>query len=98
MNSIVRGIDWDAPQDKEGKYYMETLCKETGLLYKVMNKHLPKEQVLGIMVPVFRDYCTKLVEAYGQAVVRTEGGKQRYVISREGEGYVGKALLTARIG
>lgn len=77
---MVNVIDWDEPQRTEGKhYYMDTLCKETALLHKVMNKHLPKNQVLGIMGPVFRDYCTKLVEAFGEARVNTASGKERFV-------------------
>ena len=78
MNTITKGIVWDDKQSEEGKYYMDTLCRETALLHKVMNKHLPKNQVLGIMGPVFRDYCTKLVEAYGEARVEGETGKNRY--------------------
>ncbi|KAF8537050.1 Vps54-like protein-domain-containing protein [Trichophaea hybrida] len=47
--------NWDEEWvGEEGKYYIDTLCRETGVLYKVLNKHLPIEQVRGIMSPVLR--------------------------------------------
>lgn len=70
--------NWDEEWvGEEGKYYIDTLCRETGVLYKVLNKHLPIEQVRGIMGPVFKDYTGRLVEGFGGSVVTTEGGKKR---------------------
>jgi vacuolar protein sorting-associated protein 54 len=79
--STMKKANWDEVwAGEEGKYYMDILCRETGVLYKVLNKHLPLPQVTGIMGPVFRDYAAKLVEGFSEAVVRTEVGKNRYVI------------------
>lgn len=62
---------------------MDTLCRETGVLYKVLNKHFPVEQVRSIMDPVFRDYEKKLGEGYREAIVRSEQGKQRMLKDAE---------------
>lgn len=58
---------------------METLCKETTILHKVLAKHLPRETLLGIMAPVFEDYKVRLADAYKDAVVRSPQGKERMV-------------------
>lgn len=76
--TTMTNLDWDDEwHGAEGKYYMDVLCRETGVLYKVLNKHLPLEQVRGIMAPVFRDYTARLSEGFGARAVRTEAGKQR---------------------
>lgn len=103
----IKSMNWDLPAPDLSvpgtKYYMETLCKETGVLYKVLMKHLPVDQVRGIMEPVFRDYEEKLGEAYKEATVRSEDAKRRMcrdvegmrerLGECEGEGGVGERLL-----
>ncbi|KAI5780904.1 Vps54-like protein-domain-containing protein [Geopyxis carbonaria] len=82
--NTMKKMDWDSEWTGEAsKYYMEVLCKETGVLYKVLNKHFPLEQVICIMEPVFRDYRTRLVEGFGSGVVRTEAGRDRMIRDAE---------------
>lgn len=80
----LKAQDWDAARTGEeagGKYYMETLCKETTVLHKVLSKHLPKEVLVGIMTPVFEDYRVRLADGFRDVVVRSEGAKERFVPS-----------------
>jgi vacuolar protein sorting-associated protein 54 len=60
---------------------METLTKETGLLHRVLSRHLPEVSVRMVMRPVFGNYREQWGKAFGEVKVKTEGGKQRYVIS-----------------
>ncbi|TGZ82016.1 Vps54-domain-containing protein [Ascodesmis nigricans] len=83
--TTIKSITWEDPapvppsdsDPAKNRYYMDTLCRETGVLYKVLNKHFPVEQVRSIMAPVFRDYEKKIGEGYREAVVRSEEGKKR---------------------
>ena len=81
----LKAQDWDAArrtgEEAGGKYYMETLCKETTVLHKVLSKHLPKEVLVGIMTPVFEDYRVRLGDGFRDVVVRSEGAKERFVPS-----------------
>ena len=82
--NYMKQADWDVPQPAAddptaGKYYMDTMCRETLVLHKVLARHLPPEQVMGIMGPVFRDYAQRLIEGYSGATIRTEDGRKRYV-------------------
>lgn len=83
--SNLKKMDWDRTWIDQGgdpeKYYMDTLCRETTVLHKVLSKHLPSETLLSIMVPVFEDYKWRLKEGWGEVGVRTEEGKGRYVWS-----------------
>ncbi|KAJ4306577.1 hypothetical protein N0V88_001381 [Collariella sp. IMI 366227] len=76
----LRATDWDQPE-KPGSTttneYVETLVKETGMLYRNLTKHLPEGTVRMIMVPVFRNYKETLGEAYQEVEVRTAGGRER---------------------
>ncbi|KAI5854333.1 Vps54-like protein-domain-containing protein [Tricharina praecox] len=76
--ATMKKMNWDEVWvGEDGRYYMDILCRETGVLYKVLNKHLPLPEVRGIMGPVFQDYADKLVDGVSGAVVRTEDGKKR---------------------
>ncbi|CCX06200.1 Vps54-like protein-domain-containing protein [Pyronema domesticum] len=82
--NIMRSLDWDHEwQGEREKYWVEVICRETGVLYKVLNKHLPVEQVRGIMGPVFADYRGRLVEGFMGGVTRTEEGKERMLRDAE---------------
>ncbi len=59
---------------------METLTKETGLLHRVLSRHLPEVSVRMVMGPVFGNYREQWGKAFSEVAVKTEGGKQRYVI------------------
>lgn len=73
----MKAIKWDEPSDRTPSPYMETLTKETATLHRVLSKQLPDSTVIGIMEPVFRSYREQLGKAFQEAVVETEGGKQR---------------------
>lgn len=75
----MKKIVWDEPCHSDGPYYMETLCRETTVLYKVLNRHLPPEELLSILKPVFMDYRVKLAEGFCTGRVISEAGKQRYI-------------------
>ncbi|KAA8900740.1 Vps54-like protein-domain-containing protein [Sphaerosporella brunnea] len=82
--STMKKANWDEQWvGEEGRYYMDILCRETGVLYKVLNKHLPISQVAAIMGPVFRDYAAKLVEGFSEGMVRTDEGKNRMIRDAE---------------
>lgn len=75
-----RALDWQDMPPKEGaNAYMETLCKETITLHKVLSKHLPSETVASIMQPVWSGYKSMLGRAYEEQLVPGEGPWQRYV-------------------
>jgi len=79
----LKAQDWEAARssgEAGGKYYMETLCKETTVLHKVLSKHLPKDTLVGIMTPVFDDYRVRLGDGFRDVVVRSEGAKERFVL------------------
>jgi vacuolar protein sorting-associated protein 54 len=83
-----RIIDWDRPslleeQGERGEVnaYMETLCKETVTLNKVLGKFLPVKKVRVVMEPVFGAYRELLGGAVEGARVVTEEGRERYVFS-----------------
>jgi vacuolar protein sorting-associated protein 54 len=81
VNNLIK-MDWERDWIDQGgdpeKYYMDTLCRETTVLHKVLSKHLPNETLLSIMEPVFQDYKWRLREGWAEVVVRSEAGKQRY--------------------
>ena len=73
-------IDWEAQardEKREANAYMETLCKETATLAKVLSKHLPEGAVMGIMGPVFAQYRSQWERAFSEVRVGGEGVKER---------------------
>jgi vacuolar protein sorting-associated protein 54 len=72
----MRGIDWDEHVDGVHPY-METLCKETSTLHRVLTKHLPETSILMIMGPVFGSYKEQLGAALKDADPKTQEGHQR---------------------
>ncbi|KAG0635089.1 Vps54-like protein-domain-containing protein [Tuber brumale] len=78
----LKAQDWGAARgsgEAGGKYYMETLCKETTVLHKVLSKHLPVETLVGIMMPVFEDYRVRIGDGFRDVVVRSDGAKARMI-------------------
>lgn len=76
----MKQIDWAQAAQKEPESvsrYMETLCKETATLQKVLAKHLPEGVVMGIMGPVFQSYRQQLQEAFEEVEIRSEAEKKR---------------------
>ena len=80
--NAMKKIDFDEPGTDTGKAspHMETLTKETGLLHRVLSRHLPEVSVRMVMGPVFGNYREQWGKVFGEVKVKTEGGKQRHVI------------------
>jgi len=78
----MKKIDWEK-QSHGVNTYVETLAKETGLLQKVLSKHLPEMTVSMIMTPVFASYRDQLSKAYQEVPIRSETGKQRMLADVE---------------
>ncbi len=86
--AAMRKVHWDGGAAAAGadaqsmpvSPHMETLTKETSTLHRVLGKHLPEVSVRMIMDPVFDNYREQWGKAFEEAVVKTEAGKQRYVI------------------
>ncbi|KAJ6785115.1 hypothetical protein PWT90_08110 [Aphanocladium album] len=73
----MKTIQWH--KDGEGAKphaYMETLVKETSILYKVLAKHLPESATQAIMVPVFSGYKEQLGSAFKDADAKNKAGQQ----------------------
>lgn len=79
----LRKIEWDAEGEtkKDVSPNMETLTKETVTLHKVINKYLHEMQVRMIMAPVFESYRDQLSKVFKDAAVKTDLGKQRFVVA-----------------
>lgn len=72
----MRTVNWD--QKTESAHpYMETLCKETSTLHRVLTKHLPETSIRMIMGPVFASYKEQLGRALEEANPTTEVGHER---------------------
>jgi vacuolar protein sorting-associated protein 54 len=76
----MKTINWDDSADNGINPYMDTLVKETTTLHKVLSRHLPDITVLMIMEPVFKSYKDQWGKAYGDVILETEGGQQKYEI------------------
>ena len=76
----MKNIDWEEAAKNTSvpvSPYMETLCKETATLQKVLSKHLPEPVLAGIMGPVFQSYKNQWEKAFQEVVVKSEKGKDR---------------------
>ncbi|CAN8095517.1 unnamed protein product [Discula destructiva] len=70
----TRTTDWE--QEIKGPHaYMETLVKETSLLYKNLTKHLPENTVRMIMIPVFASIRDQFGAEFKDADPKTETGR-----------------------
>ncbi|KAI6783023.1 Vacuolar protein sorting-associated protein-like protein [Emericellopsis cladophorae] len=74
----MRSIEWDKQVDGIHPY-METLCKETSTLHRVLTKHLPETSILMIMGPVFGSYKEQLGAALKAANPKTQEGHQSMI-------------------
>jgi vacuolar protein sorting-associated protein 54 len=76
----MKSINWDEAAKNTSvtaSPYMETLCKETTTLQKVLSKHLPEASLRGIMGPVFENYKEMWEKAFGEVVLDSEAAKKR---------------------
>ena len=76
----MKTINWEITANAVNTY-METLTKETSTLHRVLGKHLPADTVRGIMQPVFKSYKEQWTRAFGDVVLKSEDGRNRYVTS-----------------
>lgn len=74
----TKTIDWEK-ETKGPHAYMETLVKETSLLYKNLTKHLSEDTVRMIMIPVFASIKEQFGTEFKDSDPRTETGRDRYV-------------------
>ncbi|KAI1455246.1 Vps54-domain-containing protein [Annulohypoxylon moriforme] len=83
----MRGLDWDREGEVSVDVFMETLCKETVTLHRVLTKHLPEGTVRLIMTPVFESYRSQLGKTMQELEVGGVGARRmesdiEYLISR----------------
>jgi hypothetical protein len=83
MRSLKK-VEWDTDMEinKDVSPSMESLTKDTVTMHKVINKYLNEMQVRMIMGPVFESYREQVSRVIVDAVVKTPGGKARYVYFR----------------
>ena len=76
----MKTIDWEKSGKSGVNAYMETLTKETSTLHRVLGKHLPEMTVRMIMEPIFKNYKEQWGKAFGDVVLTSEHGQDRYVL------------------
>lgn len=76
----LKAVSWDQEAGGAANEYMETLAKETTTLHRNLTKHLPEGTVRMIMMPVFRNYKDTFGAAYQGVELKTEQGRERYVL------------------
>jgi vacuolar protein sorting-associated protein 54 len=80
----LKALDWEEGASNGTNEYMETLVKETTTLHRNLTKHLPESTVRMIMLPVFKNYKDTFGAAYQGVELKTEQGRERYVLARSG--------------
>lgn len=74
----AKTVDWE--QEIKGAHaYMETLVRETSLLYKNLSRHLTNDAVRMIMVPVFTSMKEQFGADFRVADPKSEAGRAKYV-------------------
>lgn len=76
----AKTVDWEK-ETKGAHAYMETLVKETSLLYKNLAKHLSDDAVRMIMVPVFTSIKEQFGADFRVADPKTDTGRDRYALN-----------------
>ncbi|KAF2153352.1 Vps54-domain-containing protein [Myriangium duriaei CBS 260.36] len=75
--SAMKKIEFDKADTDGPSPYMETLTKETGTLYRVLNRHLQEGDVVGIMMQIARSYSDVWLKGFSEVTVTTKQGKAR---------------------
>ncbi|KAL3477686.1 Vps54-domain-containing protein [Aspergillus californicus] len=75
--NAMQKVDWESDAGSGVNAYMVTLINETGILHRVLSKHLPEMTVMMIMDPVFKSYRDQWTRSFDEATVTSEAGKQR---------------------
>lgn len=88
MRSLKK-IEWDtdAEINKDVSSSMDSLTKDTVIMHKVINRFLSDMQVRMIMGPVFESYREQVGKVIRDAIVKTPGGKARFVVPMLPRGY-----------
>ncbi|KAG8628095.1 hypothetical protein KVT40_003968 [Elsinoe batatas] len=82
-SAAMRKIEFDKDGTDEPNKYMETLTKETGTLYRVLNRHLTEIDVASIMNQIASSYKEVWVPAFDDVKVETEKGQERLLRDAE---------------
>ncbi|KAL7619653.1 hypothetical protein AAE478_010194 [Parahypoxylon ruwenzoriense] len=75
LSKKARETEWCKESAEDIRKYMADLVKDTGKLYKALNKYLPERAVVLVMVPVFASYQDQLGEKFKEADPETETGR-----------------------
>lgn len=76
----MKKIDFDSVStSEEPSAYMQTLCKETATLQRVLVRNLAPADVADITGRIFARYKEQWSAAFAEVIVRTSPGKQRCV-------------------
>ncbi|KAF4448551.1 garp complex component [Fusarium austroafricanum] len=71
----ARQTDWSKESVENVRKYMADLTRDTNKLYKALSKHLPREDVQLVMLPVFASYKDHFGTAFKEADPKTETGR-----------------------
>lgn len=72
----MKKIEWDE-DDLEVSAHIKTITNQTATLYRTLIKYVPEVISNGIMASVFDSYKDQWSKAFGEAVIKSEKGKQR---------------------
>ncbi|KAK4201390.1 vacuolar protein sorting-associated protein 54, chloroplastic [Triangularia verruculosa] len=71
----ARETAWSQESAEDVRKYARDLAKDTGKLYRALNKHLPEQAVRLVMVPVFASYKDLLGGVFKEVDPETEAGR-----------------------
>lgn len=75
--AAMKKINFDKAGTDGPSAYMETLTKETGTLFRVLNRHLQEGDVMGIMMQIAKSYNDVWVKGLSEVTVTSPAGKER---------------------
>ncbi|PSK36670.1 hypothetical protein B9Z65_1853 [Elsinoe australis] len=75
--AAMKKIEFDTEGQDEPSKYMETLTKETGTLFRVLNRHLTEIDVASIMSQIAKSYKEVWLKGFEEVKVETGSGKNR---------------------
>lgn len=78
----MQKLDFDEPAETSGEDaspYIETLCRESATLYRVLSKHLYEADVADIMSRILANYKDLWNRAFAEVAVSTPAGRDRFV-------------------
>lgn len=78
MAKKARETAWDEESTEDIRKYMTDLVRDTSKLHRALFKYLPKHAVGLVTVPVITSYKDHLENAYKEAELETETGREWY--------------------